>query len=77
VSTLEVNECRIAATGRGGDWWHDYRHHFEGTGRITILMSVIPGDVVSVACDSREHAQSLMDTAVANGVHKSAFKVRA
>ena len=75
-AALEVNECRVFATVTGSAWWVMFRQRFRNTERITVLTSTLGGDVVSVACQDIEHAEWLRDTGVANGIPRTAFKVR-
>lgn len=75
---VEVNEIAVLTYG-GSDreWWVKWRAYFEPRGRITALGHAIPGDVVHVACTSREAAKELMASWAENGwIHKSAAKVR-
>jgi len=73
---LEVNECVIWASQRGNDWWNEWRLRMEPLGRITVLKPSLGGDVVSVACDSREDAEWLHDHMISfAGIPKSAVKV--
>jgi hypothetical protein len=74
-AALEVNECRVVATDSGNEWWTAFRQVFSNTGRITVLSASLGGEVVSVSCDDREHAEWLRETAVRNGIPKSALKV--
>jgi len=74
-AALEVNECKVFATASGTEWWNLFRNQWHRMDRLTVLVSSLGGDIVSVACDDREHAEWLRDTAIANGIHKSALKV--
>jgi hypothetical protein len=53
---VEVNEAAIWSTRMGVTWWNEWRLHQERTGRITIVMPSVGGDLVHVACDSKEDA---------------------
>jgi hypothetical protein len=77
MSALEVNECRVSATGSGVEWWNAYRSVFCNTDRVTVIKSTLGGEVVSVKCDDLEHANWLYDLAIIKGIPKSALKVRA
>lgn len=77
-AALQVNEARIWATRQGDDWWNSWRARMERTGRITILTPSLGGDLVSVACDSRDDAVWLRDHMVSfAGIPKGALKVTA
>lgn len=75
---VEVNEISVLTYGGSdADWWTRWRAFFERIGRITILGSAIPADVVHVACQSREDARELMASWTENKlIHKGAMKVR-
>lgn len=74
---VEVNEVRILACGRGADWWAAWRSRMEPAGRITVITPSVGGDLVYVACDSKDHAAQLRShmTDVA-GIPAAAVKVR-
>lgn len=71
-----VNECRVFATAKGGEWWLPFLLRFEGTPRMTCLTMSIAGGLWHVACDNREDAQSLAALMTENGVPKSAVTVK-
>lgn len=71
-----VNECKVFATQRGGEWWLPFLLRFEGTGRMTCLEMSIAGGRWHVACDTREDAQSLKDLMTSSGVPASAVTVK-
>lgn len=75
-AALEVNECLVNATAHGSDWWTWYRHQMRDTTRLTIIQATLGGDVVSVACEDREHALWLRALAIGAGIPRSALKVR-
>jgi hypothetical protein len=70
-----VDEVKINATGKGGDWWALFDARFAGTGRITRLITSIAGGHHHVACDSREDAAALMETMSAQGIHPKCLRV--
>lgn len=77
---VEVNEGAVEASSpAGANWWWKFRSRFEGTGgrlRQTKQPCVI-GGVVEVACDDKEHAESLAATMVNVGkLPRGAVKVR-
>lgn len=72
---LQVNECRAFATGRGSTWWTDFRRRMEPAGRITIITASLGGDLVHVACDSKEDAAWLRGHMTSEGIPESAVKV--
>jgi hypothetical protein len=75
---VEVNEVAVFATGRGADWWAWFLMAHRNTGRITEVAVCIAGAICHVACDSREHAESLAKAMVdEHGLPKSAVKARA
>lgn len=75
---VEVNEIKVHTySGSDPERWIRWRARFEPMGRITILGITIPGDIVHVACTSREDAHELMASwADQRLIHKSAMKVR-
>lgn len=76
-AALEVNECRVYATASGSEWWAAFRQCYMRSGRVTVLSTSLGGEVVSVACEDRRHAEWLRDTAVAHGIPLTAVKIRA
>jgi hypothetical protein len=76
MSVLEVNECRVNATGQGSGWWHAWRGRMEPAGRITVVTASLGGDLLHVACDSREDAVWLRGHMVSAGVPASAVRVK-
>jgi hypothetical protein len=76
TAALEVNECKIWASLLGADWWCEWRARMEPIGRITVITPSIGGDLVHVACDSREDADWLRNHMISfGGVHKNAVRV--
>jgi hypothetical protein len=73
---LEVNECRINATASGSRWWSTWRGYMEPAGRISTMTASLGGDLVHVACDSREDAVWLRDHMISAGVPASAVRVK-
>ena len=73
---VEVSDVRVLATGAGVDWWLAFRQRFDPAGRITVTASTFGGEVVSVACDGMEDAESLAATMIRNGLPKTAVKPR-
>lgn len=74
---LEVSEGIIWASRKGVEWWNLWRLRMEPLGRITIVTAGLGGDLVRVACDSREDAQWLHDHMISFAeIPKSAVKVR-
>jgi hypothetical protein len=74
---VEVNESAIWATRMGVTWWNEWRLHQERTGRITVITPSVGGDLVRVACDSKEDAAWLCShmTGFA-GIAERAVRVR-
>lgn len=77
TAALEVNEAVIWATARGSEWWNLWRIRMEPVGRITIITAGLGGDLVHVACDTKEDAEWLRDHMISfAGVPKAAVRVR-
>jgi hypothetical protein len=76
TAVLEVNENVIWYSQHGHEWWDLWRLRMEPTGRITIVINGLCGDLVRVACDSREDAIWLRDHAISfGGVPGRAVKI--
>lgn len=75
---VEVNEAAIWASARGSDWWNLWRLRMEPAGRITIITPSLGGDLVRVACDSRDDAEWLAGHMKEHaGIPARAVKVKA
>jgi hypothetical protein len=74
---VEISEIKVFTySGSDPEWWAMWRGRMEPIGRITIICSTIPGDVVHVACGSRDDAISLRDAFVEQRrIHKSAIRI--
>lgn len=75
---VEVNECRIFASGSAAanDWWAGFLLRADRGGRATCLDMSIGGGRWLIACEDREHAESLRGFMVEMGVHEKACKAR-
>ena len=75
---VEVNEGVVEATRQGVGWWHLFRARFARTDRIRDTKpACIVGGLCEVACDSREDADWLASTMVAeHGLPKTAVRVK-
>lgn len=59
------------------NWWAPYRHRFEHSGKIRLLGTTVPGDVILIGpYDDRDDAQFLHDHLLAKGTPKALVKVR-
>lgn len=74
IAFVEVNECRIWAVARGAEWWNLFR--IRSGPRVTTVTTSIAGDLVHVACDSKEDAEWLTAHMVGEGIPKSAAVVK-
>lgn len=76
MAALRVNEivvylhCQRATA----NWWALYRAHGPAS-RFTIITPAIPGDLVEVACEDAEDAESLRDLLMERGIPRTALKV--
>jgi hypothetical protein len=63
---VEVNEAAVG-DGRGARWWMAFRQAFRNTDRLRVV----------VACDNRDHADSLVRVATTiGGLPPAALNIR-
>lgn len=75
MSTVEVRETVVFASTQGADWWTAFLMRYESSGRIETIAASLGGNLVSVQCDDKEHAEWLVEHAVSNGIPRTALKV--
>jgi hypothetical protein len=71
---VEVNECKVFATGSGTNWWEMYRHRMEF--RMTDVQVSLGGNLVHVACETAEDAAECAEMLVERGLPASAIRTR-
>ncbi|MEW2636434.1 hypothetical protein AB0903_33560 [Streptomyces sp. NPDC048389] len=76
MTALRVNEVMVNCYSprEAANWWALYRAHGPAE-RFTTITAAIPGDLVDVACDDRDHAESLRDDLITRGIPRTALKV--
>lgn len=76
MAALRVNEASVNLyTPRAtANWWALFRAHGPAS-RFTTITAAIPGDLVDVACDTREDAEWLRDLLIEQGVPPTALKI--
>lgn len=75
ADVVEVNELPLFNTGRGLDHWLGWRQ-LQPAQRLDIRGAYPAGQLVWVACDSREDAQWLRGWLIDGGVPHTALRVR-
>jgi hypothetical protein len=74
---VEVDEGKVEATRQGVDWWMVFRARFEGSDRIRETKAAcVVGGVAEVRCDDQEGADWLAAHMVAQGLPRTAVKVK-
>ncbi|MEU1433997.1 hypothetical protein ABZ438_07850 [Streptomyces sp. NPDC005786] len=77
TAVLRVDETALGqfATRDGAQRWELMRHRMPD--RFTTVAVRMPGDLVDITCDDRDHAQWLSTLLHSWGVPKSALKIPA